>query len=411
MARVLYRLPELQGKTTAYVVEGEKDADRLWSIGLPATTGAGGAGKWRPEYVQQLKAASIEQVVVFPDNDDAGRQHAEDVARSCHDAGIKVKVVTLPDLPVKGDVSDYLTTHTKEDLIAMVKATPTYGATTSSESEVKSDTHKPSLFTTAAETCRQREKTAMVLEPYLAAGSIASLIAKIKLGKTSTVLEMTRCLRQRQGFCGFPAPTKSYRVLYATEQPQASFAKQLEDAGLQTDEGVIVTYLSRWRGMPWSQIAPAIIEHAITERVDVIVVDTASRWFGFKGDEENQAGASANVDLLMPFTEQGGTVILPRHGRKSGGSASDAGRGSSSIDGAVDVILHLHKPSGQPADVREIEYVGRFDMPERVQIRRLANFGTLTPSEFDDVKVVSPGKSSSLRRQRMTAPMPVSELP
>ena len=57
--RVLYRLPQLQGRTTAYVVEGEKDADLLWSLGLPATMNAGGAGKWKPAYAQQLKAASV----------------------------------------------------------------------------------------------------------------------------------------------------------------------------------------------------------------------------------------------------------------------------------------------------------------------------------------------------------------
>lgn len=125
--RVLYRLPELQGQTIAYLVEGEKDADRLRAIGLPGTANAGGAGKWRTEYVEQLKAASVEHVVVVPDNDEPGRQHAEAIARSCHAAGIKVKVVTLPGLPVKGDVSDYLEAgHTKAQLVALVKATPLY---------------------------------------------------------------------------------------------------------------------------------------------------------------------------------------------------------------------------------------------------------------------------------------------
>jgi len=123
--RVLYRLPDLQGKLTVYIVEGEKDADRLHALGFPGTTNAGGAGKWRPEYVRQLQAASIEHIVVLPDNDDAGRKHAADVARTCHAAGLVVKVVTLPGLPPKGDVSDWLDAgHTKDDLLALVKATP-----------------------------------------------------------------------------------------------------------------------------------------------------------------------------------------------------------------------------------------------------------------------------------------------
>ena len=125
--RVLYHLDKLQGQTVAYVCEGEKDADRLWAIGLPSTTNAGGAGKWKPEYTARLKAASVEHVVILPDNDEPGRKHAEDVARSCHEAGLQVKVVTLPDLPAKGDVSDWLNAgHTKVELVALVKATPVY---------------------------------------------------------------------------------------------------------------------------------------------------------------------------------------------------------------------------------------------------------------------------------------------
>ena len=50
--RVPYRLPELvraaQAGELVWIVEGEKDADRLAALGLVATTNVGGAGKWRP---------------------------------------------------------------------------------------------------------------------------------------------------------------------------------------------------------------------------------------------------------------------------------------------------------------------------------------------------------------------------
>jgi hypothetical protein len=125
--RVLYRLRELQGQAIAYLPEGEKDVDRLRAIGLPGTTNAGGAGKWRDDYTRQLQAASVESVVVLPDNDEPGRQHAQDVAASCSAAGLTIKIVTLPDVPAKGDVSDWLDAgHTKAELVALVKATPVY---------------------------------------------------------------------------------------------------------------------------------------------------------------------------------------------------------------------------------------------------------------------------------------------
>ncbi|MDP6494877.1 MAG: hypothetical protein QGI09_05565, partial [Dehalococcoidia bacterium] len=51
--RVLYRLPELLGADPSepvFIVEGEKDVDRLAGLGLVATTNPMGVKKWRPEY-------------------------------------------------------------------------------------------------------------------------------------------------------------------------------------------------------------------------------------------------------------------------------------------------------------------------------------------------------------------------
>src|SRR5215210_5483238 len=44
--RVLYHLSEILKAKTVYIVEGEKDADRLWSLGIPTATNPQGAGKW-----------------------------------------------------------------------------------------------------------------------------------------------------------------------------------------------------------------------------------------------------------------------------------------------------------------------------------------------------------------------------
>lgn len=128
--RVLFGLPELIGRKLAYIAEGEKDVLALRKLGFVATTNAGGAGKWRDEYAEQLRAAGIESVAILPDNDDAGRAHAQAVARSGRSAGIRAKIVMLPDLPVKGDVSDYLETHSRDDLIALIEATALYEPST-----------------------------------------------------------------------------------------------------------------------------------------------------------------------------------------------------------------------------------------------------------------------------------------
>jgi DNA primase len=105
---VLYRLPELlaAGKDeVVWVCEGEKDADRLAASGLVATCNPMGAGKWRDHYAATLEGR---RAIVLPDNDDTGRDHARAVAASLCGRAASVKVVDLPDLPEKGDVSDFL---------------------------------------------------------------------------------------------------------------------------------------------------------------------------------------------------------------------------------------------------------------------------------------------------------------
>jgi RecA-family ATPase len=103
--RVPYRWPELLQylDATVFVCEGEKDADRLASLGHCATCAA--AGKWTDECVQALAGRDV---VILQDNDDAGRKKALDAAQALHSTTKTIRIVSLPDLPDKGDVSDWL---------------------------------------------------------------------------------------------------------------------------------------------------------------------------------------------------------------------------------------------------------------------------------------------------------------
>lgn len=124
--KVLYSLPDLVARTgeTVYVVEGEKDADRLMTLGLLATTNAGGAGKWQASYSEELAGRDV---VILPDNDTPGRDHAQKVAQSLAGVVASIKVVALDGLPDKGDVSDWLDGgHTADELVALVAQAPAY---------------------------------------------------------------------------------------------------------------------------------------------------------------------------------------------------------------------------------------------------------------------------------------------
>ena len=123
---VPYRLPALLKALAAFeqvfIVEGEKDADRLAAWGLCATTNHGGAKKWRPELAAYFPAGA--KVVLLPDNDSVGIVHMRLVQSQLSGRKCDVRLLQLDALPEKGDVSDWIAAgHDKTELLQMLAAT------------------------------------------------------------------------------------------------------------------------------------------------------------------------------------------------------------------------------------------------------------------------------------------------
>ncbi len=125
----LYRLPDLIGNRTVFKTEGEKACDRLWAMGVAATCGPQGAGRWDEDWSRSLWMHGCRELIILMDNDKAGLDHAEQVAAITYsipvDEPIGVKVLSLPRLPYGGDIVDWLTAgHDIEELAAIVAAAP-----------------------------------------------------------------------------------------------------------------------------------------------------------------------------------------------------------------------------------------------------------------------------------------------
>jgi hypothetical protein len=125
-ARIVpYKLPELLDAKTAgriiYVVEGEKAADALISIGVTATTAHTGAGSW-PEAITEYFAGA--NVVIVPDNDLPGWRYAQKAVEAILPIAKNVKVVDLQLQNEKEDAYEFVYQYNKQrdDLVALVKA-------------------------------------------------------------------------------------------------------------------------------------------------------------------------------------------------------------------------------------------------------------------------------------------------
>lgn len=116
--RVPYRLPQVLAAlaadpaATIFLVEGEKDADRLAGLGLVATTTAEGATNPRHTAAELATVVRGRRVVVVQDMDASGDIYARDALKYLREHTAAIAVLRLPrlvHLPTHGlDVSDWL---------------------------------------------------------------------------------------------------------------------------------------------------------------------------------------------------------------------------------------------------------------------------------------------------------------
>ena len=104
--RVPYRLAQVLKAETVFIVEGEKDVETLEALGLVATCNPGGSGS-TGLYAQWTGIFEGKHVIILPDNDRPGRKHAAGVAGALMRGAGSVRVLELPGLAQKGDVSDW----------------------------------------------------------------------------------------------------------------------------------------------------------------------------------------------------------------------------------------------------------------------------------------------------------------
>ena len=147
---VPYRLPQIleNDDRIVCIVEGEKDADRLWKEGVPATCNPGGAGKWREELSEFFRGCDV---VIIPDRDPQkrhpktmqpmfhpdgspilpGQDHAVAVAKSLSGIASRVRILELwkywNEMPLKGDVTNWFDHGgTPDKLYALINSIPEF---------------------------------------------------------------------------------------------------------------------------------------------------------------------------------------------------------------------------------------------------------------------------------------------
>lgn len=362
--RVLYRLPELLASSgRVYLVEGEKDADNLRKLGLTATTNPMGAEKWRPEYAEHLRGRDV---AILPDNDKPGRAHAEQVAASLKGVAAKVRICALPDLPDKGDVSDWLKAGgTVEALVALAEDAAEWEPGQDYNVNLPHDSRWPDPVPASA--LSVGESLDWLVEGLIARKHTSLFNALAKAGKTTWTSCALRCLQSGKPFMG--RATKRCRTLVVSEESELLWLRRRDALALDDSVSFLCRpMMAKPSHADWSSFLLHLRDKG--EGFDLILLDTLSTFAPWKS-ENDSAEISATFAPINLLTQAGFAVLLNHHFGKSDADQGRAPRGSSAILAAVDISLELrrYKPDDDDDRRRVLKGLGRFsEIPGEVVI-------------------------------------------
>jgi putative DNA primase/helicase len=116
--QVLYHLREVMENPIIFVVEGEKDVEKMRERGFVATTNAGGAkAPWLSSYTEALRGRDV---ILIPDSDQPGRQRAAIIARALLG---NVKSLLILELDDAKDITEWFERgHHEVELINQLEA-------------------------------------------------------------------------------------------------------------------------------------------------------------------------------------------------------------------------------------------------------------------------------------------------
>ena len=340
---VPYHLPELVEAIalgrTVFVVEGEKDVDRLRAWNIPATCNPAGAGKWRDDFAPLFDGADV---VLVPDNDDPGREHVEKVARSLSGHAARIRVLTLPGLARKGDVSDWIAADgTPDELHRLAEAAPDW---------------RPSLATRLPTVWYGDEDAgpplSWLVKGLLVDGGLSAVFGSPGTSKTFVALDLA--LSVAHGRDWFGRRVRVGGVAYVSGEGGGGMRLRMkawrrEKAG--ADRAPFVLIPSSVNLFDDDEGAAVLIEDlkALGGRMEVplrlIVLDTLSRMIG-SGDEDKARDINVVVQRAERLQRETGAHVLVVH--HSGKDRDRGMRGSNALLGAVDAAVEIvrHGESG-----------------------------------------------------------------
>ena len=379
-ARIVpYNLPALLDAKTAgrniFLVEGEKAADAITSIGMIATTAHAGAGSW-PEAITEYFAGA--QVIILPDNDTPGWQYAHKAAAAILPIAKSVKVVDLGLQGQGDDAYEFLAEGgSKDKLVALVKAASiitsvdhvtmperlnpiineVQTATPSPQDIAKEFELEPPAPKEQAKPPKQiniehwdsiqDEPVRWLIDKMLPVGAFTALYGPPGSFKSFIALDIAEAIATGRTWMGNEVSEQG-SVLYIAGEGFGGVGARIKACKQhhQTEDGAPIYVIRHQLNLRSSvedfNALMLAVEHLVIDTgIDfkLIIIDTLARAFG--GGDENSASDMMQFVVtcghIQKIVQDAALMILHHSGKDS----AKGMRGSSALLGAVDTELEL----------------------------------------------------------------------
>jgi hypothetical protein len=363
---VLYRLPELlqYPDATVFFTEGEADADRLAKLGLVSTTVSGDAAdKWTPELAEPLRGRDV---FVLQDNDAKGLVRATAAAQALHGVARSVRVVLLPGLKPRGDISDWLKAgHSRAELETICVAAPLWQPEAAAE-EPATDHEPPASKLTYFDDCRAFVPRPSILKGLLVRGETSAWIGPPKSGKSAFVVDMAVFCANRREWQGHKAKETCGVLILALER--ADLCKRRLHAYAVRDDlkGLPIAVRSGVVDLMNPVCVDLIIQEVREAEthfgcpVGLIIIDTFNKSIAAGGGDEDKARDQNRVAVNLRRLHEQLSVHVALVGH-TGKDETRGARGSNAHLGDVDVMVQI---SGDI--IKQAQVTNANDQPERV---------------------------------------------
>ena len=377
-----------------FIVEGEKAAERLMKLGLVATTSHGGAGKWGDALAPYFVGRNC---IVLPDNDNAGRRHADQVVRALWGKAKAIKRVELDGLPEKGDVVDWLFSgHNVGDLMAAVKATPALDSAPAEvddadealESEIEDDGALKPYRLLDQDDVWSMPPVEFLVDELIPERSFARIYGAPGSGKSFLAIDMALSVAHGVDWQG--KKVKQGPVLYIAGEGLGGFGKRWKAWSMhhkleqKPDMYLLPVAVNMMDEQDVARLCLTVEE--MGREWALVIVDTVAR--AIAGADEN---AAQSIGMFVQACDRvrgvaGGTMLAVHH---SGKDSSRGARGSNALLGALDTSI----------------VVGKLDDVVTIKVEKQKDAEPIDEMSFNMVSVQVGVTETSIVLERTDAPV------